>query len=248
MKSARRIAAWLSSSCARPFRRRLPIPGSRQVMRGCATTSNCSPTRASIHAPLTPGRCPGPKCRATWAASRSMRAVPRGSALRSSACRQVRAVHRRPVRSKPMRDWQAPRIRWRFAALATCRARKAKFRRASSTRATDSRIACRRPRVADPDDDQELPSRWQLWRRRARQLDAACGLHRSLVGPGLGGEPDLRQQRAADSFDHDRAQLFGSDRASVARMDRALALRRDDGPVSKTIATMRRTPISLARG
>ncbi len=170
------------------------------------------------------------------------RAARHGSVPRSRACRRPRG---RGVAdgldSTGTCALPVPKSRWRCAASATCRARRASCRRACSTPGDRFAYRLQATGVADADDDKSFRPDGSYVAVVLGNWIAARRLHRSLVGAGLGGEPDLRQQRAPDSVDHDRAQLFGCGRPSVARLDRPVALRGDDGPARRATARTRRT-------
>ncbi len=168
------------------------------------------------------------------------------AALARVQCRRGRRLaHRPPVRR--MCASPAPNSRWPCGASATRRARRASCRRACSTPASASRSALQATAVADADDGKTYRPDGSYAADGARQLDAACRLHRPLVGPGLGRQPDLRQQCAPDPVDHDRAQLLRRDRPSVAALDRAVGDSPRRWASSKAVARTRRTPSSSVR-
>ena len=235
-----RLAAALTRLDAVASRRRRPsrIPGSRRAMRGCATTSSSSSDAGIVRAPLTAwpvswagGRARRPRthARAGAAAAWLAAALARVQAAAGDATRTGQPA----ARSLALRD---PNSRWRCAASRDVPREEGEVVGAASStlgerfafRAAGDRRRRRRTTA------RTYPPRRQLCRRGARQLDAACRLHRSLVGAGLGGQPHLRQQCAADpvrspssaiipiAIDHPWLQL-----------DRAVPLRGDDGPARR---------------
>ena len=177
-----------------------------------------------------PGLCPGPEVARDVSRSPRPRAATAPCEPHSSACEARRATRRAKVSLDSTPPCGIRRANGAAQLRLTRRARKAKSRLGVHYMGERFAYRLQATGVVDPDDGKDFRPDGSYVAVVLGNWIAACGLHRSLVGPGLGRKPRLRQQFTADTVDHHRAQLLGSGSTPLGGVDRAVPLRGDDGP------------------